>query len=137
VLQQLVGSYGTQRWSYIASFLPGRQSKQCRERWHNHLNPDIRKDAWTIDEDRILIEQHAELGNQWSEIARKLPGRTDNAVKNRYYSRARRWLQKPTHQGKREKRELTWHLQEEDESETDNDRVEGNEVEKENEQKTF
>lgn len=43
--------------------------------WHNHLNPDIKKTPWTEDEDRIILERHAVLGNQWAKIAEYLPGR--------------------------------------------------------------
>ena len=44
-MKALVKDLGPKKWSIIASHLPGRIGKQCRERWHNHLNPDIRKDA--------------------------------------------------------------------------------------------
>jgi hypothetical protein len=50
--------YGTKQWARIALVLPGRKGKQCRERWHNHLNPDISKDAWSNDEDLKLVEAH-------------------------------------------------------------------------------
>jgi hypothetical protein len=48
--------YGVKSWSFIARQLKGRLGKQCRERWYNHLNPDINKMPWTEEEDRIIVE---------------------------------------------------------------------------------
>ena len=64
---ELVKKYGPKRWTLIAKHLKGRIGKQCRERWHNHLNPEIKKTAWTEDEvSKLLLEYFYQSLNQFS-----------------------------------------------------------------------
>ena len=64
-LKEMVTEHGTKCWALIASKLGehNRTGKQCRERWHNQLDPSINKDQWTEEEERILVEAQSRLGN--------------------------------------------------------------------------
>ena len=95
-LRSLVGEYGTKKWAAIAETMGTKASKQCRRRWQNYLNAEVTKGGWSAHEDALLIEGHKKFGNRWTEIAKMVRGRTDNAVKNRYMAICKKRMRPPT-----------------------------------------
>ncbi|KAK4714283.1 hypothetical protein R3W88_020190 [Solanum pinnatisectum] len=69
-----------------------RCGKSCRLRWTNYLRPDIKRGRFSFDEEETIIQLHSVLGNKWSAIAARLPGRTDNEIKNYWNTHIRKRL---------------------------------------------
>ena len=85
-LREIMESANPIIWTEIAAKFPNRTGKQCRERWINHLNPEIKESEWTTEEDEKLFQCHQKIGNKWATIAKFMPGRSENSIKNRWYS---------------------------------------------------
>ncbi|GMJ00381.1 myb domain protein 85 [Hibiscus trionum] len=71
-----------------------RCGKSCRLRWTNYLRPDLKRGLLSEDEEQLVIDLHARLGNRWSKIAARLPGRTDNEIKNHWNTHIKKKLLK-------------------------------------------
>lgn len=95
----LIHLHGEKNWAAVSKELKKKfnffkTGKQCRERWNNNLSPEINKESWTAEEEKILFDLHKVYGNKWSVIATELEGRTDNSTKNHFYSIVRKNLRK-------------------------------------------
>ena len=84
LLKELVEMYGTNSWAKIAEIIPNRNSRQCHDRWVNYLSPNINKNPWTEEEELLLLSAIEQIGLHWVKIAKKMPGRTDIQIKNRW-----------------------------------------------------
>ncbi|KAH9891011.1 hypothetical protein C8Q73DRAFT_763833 [Cubamyces lactineus] len=85
LLRQAVAIHGeNDNWKAVALSVPGRTNKACRKRWLHSLSPNVKKTAWTPEEDYLLISLYSIHGQKWSVIARHIPGRTDDACSKRY-----------------------------------------------------
>lgn len=86
LLAELVTSKVCSNWFEVAQRLPGRTARQCRDRWSNYLCPTNSFAPWTPEEDQLIVDKVNEIGTKWSTIAKYINGRSDNHIKNRWYS---------------------------------------------------
>lgn len=99
-VRKSVARLGAKKWTAVAQLMhqefgvTNKSGKQARERWQHHLAPEIEKKPWSMEDDILLFESQKKLGNCWADIAKLLPGRTDNCVKNRFYSTLRKTYRK-------------------------------------------
>ncbi|KAK1381790.1 putative transcription factor MYB-HB-like family [Heracleum sosnowskyi] len=84
ILREQIWNHGTDNWAIIASKFKDKTTRQCRRRWYTYLNSDFQTRGWSPEEDMFLCEAQKIFGNRWTEIAKVVSGRTDNAVKNRF-----------------------------------------------------
>ncbi|RAL37646.1 hypothetical protein DM860_000340 [Cuscuta australis] len=84
ILREHIRAHGTDNWTILASKFKDKTTRQCRRRWYTYLNSDFKRGGWSPEEDVLLCEAQRIFGNRWTEIAKVVSGRTDNAVKNRF-----------------------------------------------------
>ena len=90
LLLQWVEMNGPNNWTECSKKIKGRCGKQCRERWVNALDPRIKRGNWEEEEHTLIFDQMKTNWSSWTIISKKLPGRTENAMKNYFYSSVRR-----------------------------------------------
>ncbi|XP_038988525.1 transcription factor MYB101-like isoform X2 [Phoenix dactylifera] len=91
ILMEYVRKHGEGSWNTVQKNTElARCGKSCRLRWANHLRPNLKKGAFSPDEELLILRLHAQLGNKWARMAAHLPGRTDNEIKNYWNTRIKR-----------------------------------------------
>jgi hypothetical protein len=84
LLGRCIVQFGANNWDIAASLLPGRSARQCRERWTKYLSPTNSFEPFTPEEDRLLMQLHAQWGSKWMKMSQFFKNRTDITLKNRW-----------------------------------------------------
>ncbi|WOL17111.1 transcription factor GAMYB-like [Canna indica] len=91
ILVEYVKKHGEGNWNAVQrNSMLLRSGKSCRLRWANHLRPNLKKGAFTPEEEKMIIKMHSRMGNKWAQMAARLPGRTDNEIKNYWNTRIKK-----------------------------------------------
>ncbi|KAL3645415.1 hypothetical protein CASFOL_010595 [Castilleja foliolosa] len=106
-LRSYILRYGHWNWRLLPKYAGlSRCGKSCRLRWVNYLKPGLKKGNFTKHEEDLVFQLHAQLGNKWSAIATRLPGRTDNEIKNFWHTRVENKNRKPHNTQSSEKKNI-------------------------------
>jgi hypothetical protein len=97
MLRRLMAEHRFSTWNAISALMPRRSARQCRDRWANYLCPENKNAPWTDAEDDLLVAKFQELGPRWTTISKCFDGRSENNVKNRWYTHLRQRMHAPGH----------------------------------------
>lgn len=95
-LTRIVMQVGAKDWIKVSQLMETRNPRQCRERWNNYINPCLRTDPWTPEEDILLNQKFLEYGPKWNKISKFFKNRSDNNIRNR-------WMMIARHRSKQQK----------------------------------
>ena len=101
ILKEWVDKNGPKHWTKCALNIPGRTGKQCREHWNNSLNNEIIKGNWTVEEDYLIMVFYNKFNGSWKKMIPIFKSRTENSIKNRFFSQIRKIASKYIKTGKR------------------------------------
>ena len=102
LLLDWISKNGVKNWTKCAQFIPGRSGKQCREHWNNSLNSEIVKGNWSSEEDFLIMKFYQKFNGSWKKMIPIFKSRTENSIKNRFYSQLRKIASKYIKTGKKE-----------------------------------